>query len=99
MERVFSVDDMSNQFWSLPAVAHVAGAAAKEETSAMNRSPSEWAFQRFLQEAREDNKALQFPPRSSSSLSASSPGASRTSSSAGPKKDVVQIKHQPQLYT
>ncbi|XAR63597.1 hypothetical protein NMG60_11023596 [Bertholletia excelsa] len=98
MDRVFSVDDMSDQFWSPPAAAHLAGAAAKEETSAMNRSPSEWAFQRFLQETQEDNKALQSSPRSSSSVSASGPGASRTSSSAGPEKDVVQIKHQPQLY-
>lgn len=52
MDRVFSVDDISDQFWSPPQVA-----PAEEESSSisaskmMNRCASEWAFQRFLQEA------------------------------------------------
>lgn len=46
MDRVFSVDGISDQFWS-PAIS----AAGKDECSKMNRSASEWAFHRFLQEA------------------------------------------------
>lgn len=44
MDRVFSVEDISDQFWSPPA---------REESSKlmMNRSDSEWAFQSFLQQA------------------------------------------------
>ncbi|RDX85454.1 Light-inducible protein CPRF2, partial [Mucuna pruriens] len=45
MERVLSVDEITEQYW----------VAAKKETckskSKMNRSESEWAFQQFLQEA------------------------------------------------
>ncbi|CAJ1961074.1 unnamed protein product [Sphenostylis stenocarpa] len=45
MERVLSVDEISEQFW----------VAARKESckseSKMNRSESEWAFQQFLQEA------------------------------------------------
>ncbi|WVY93766.1 hypothetical protein V8G54_032854 [Vigna mungo] len=45
MERVLSVDEISEQYW----------VAAKKESckskSKMNRSESEWAFQQFLQEA------------------------------------------------
>ncbi|KAF7817835.1 Light-inducible protein CPRF2 [Senna tora] len=48
MDRVFSVDEISDQFWSPPI------ATGKVESSAMNRSASEWAFQRFLQEASSD---------------------------------------------
>ncbi|XP_059302792.1 light-inducible protein CPRF2-like [Lycium ferocissimum] len=41
MDSVFSVDDISDQLWSSPPPT-------------MNRSSSEWAFQRFLQEATTD---------------------------------------------
>ncbi|KAJ1413885.1 Basic-leucine zipper domain [Sesbania bispinosa] len=46
MERVFSVDEISEEYWS----------AARDESSCkskskMNRSASEWAFQQFLKEA------------------------------------------------
>ncbi|XP_038714847.1 light-inducible protein CPRF2-like isoform X2 [Tripterygium wilfordii] len=44
MDRVFSDDEISDhQFWSPPQ--------SRDEPSVMNRSLSEWAFQRFLQEA------------------------------------------------
>lgn len=43
MDRVFSVGEISEQFWSNPPDA----------SSKMNRSESEWAFQRFLQEAQQ----------------------------------------------
>ncbi|KAI9076544.1 hypothetical protein K1719_041530 [Acacia pycnantha] len=45
MDRVFSVDEISDQFWSSPM------STGTHEPSKMNRSASEWAFQRFLQEA------------------------------------------------
>jgi hypothetical protein len=46
MDRVFSVDEISDQFWSPPLPS---GTGQLDESSRMNRSPSEWAFQRFLQ--------------------------------------------------
>lgn len=48
MDRVFSVDELSDQFW-LPPPSHPPFPAPDEPK--MNRSASEWAFQRFLQEA------------------------------------------------
>ncbi|CAO2833010.1 unnamed protein product [Amaranthus hypochondriacus] len=46
MDRVFSVGDISDQFWSPPPQP-----PPLNDDPIMNRSPSEWAFQRFLQEA------------------------------------------------
>ncbi|KAL0375629.1 UNVERIFIED_CONTAM: Light-inducible protein CP [Sesamum calycinum] len=64
MDRVFSVDEMADQFWSAhqpPVRLHedadveqpssFAAAESSSKVMRMNRSPSEWAFQRFLQEA------------------------------------------------
>ncbi|KAJ6974687.1 hypothetical protein NC653_030724 [Populus alba x Populus x berolinensis] len=46
MERVFSVEDnITEHFWSPPPPP------PPEDLSKMNRSESEWAFERFLQEA------------------------------------------------
>ncbi|KAI4301919.1 hypothetical protein L6164_035155 [Bauhinia variegata] len=61
MDRVFSVDEISEQFWSPPMAI---SAAATDESSKMNRSASEWAFQRFLQEASVPSQTS--PPSSSS---------------------------------
>ncbi|RDX63485.1 Light-inducible protein CPRF2 [Mucuna pruriens] len=58
MDRVFSVDEISDHFWSPPI--QVSGA---DESSKMSRSASEWAFQRFLQEA---SSSAPSPPSSSS---------------------------------
>ncbi|XP_071710409.1 light-inducible protein CPRF2-like [Rutidosis leptorrhynchoides] len=64
MDRMFSVDDIAGHFWS-PSPADVNGAGDEDESSSsssasknnnnnkstmMNRSMSEWAFQRFIQE-------------------------------------------------
>ncbi|KAI4350061.1 hypothetical protein L6164_010586 [Bauhinia variegata] len=77
MDRVFSVDEISEQFWSPPVAIP---ATARDESCKMNRSASEWAFQRFLQEA--------------SAASETSPPSS--SSAADRKDDVpVEIKEQP----
>ncbi|XP_022965773.1 light-inducible protein CPRF2-like isoform X2 [Cucurbita maxima] len=50
MDRVFSAGEISDQYWSSLPVAEPppAGVGSK-----MSRSASEWAFQRFLQEASE----------------------------------------------
>ncbi|XP_073045428.1 light-inducible protein CPRF2-like [Primulina eburnea] len=60
MDRVFSVDDIADHFWSPnpPPISlhdeehhHPAAASSSSETTRINRSSSEWALQRFLQEA------------------------------------------------
>ncbi|MQL86068.1 hypothetical protein Taro_018586 [Colocasia esculenta] len=54
MERVFSVEEISDSFWaSSSSSPH--SAAGSSDPKAINRSPSEWAFQRFLQEAVPDS--------------------------------------------
>ncbi|GAV75773.1 bZIP_1 domain-containing protein/bZIP_C domain-containing protein [Cephalotus follicularis] len=65
MDRVFSVEEMADQFWS--------PATAGEESAKMNRIPSEWAFQRFLQEVSVAAAAA-VVVRSASADSSSSPG-------------------------
>ncbi|KAA8544920.1 hypothetical protein F0562_019685 [Nyssa sinensis] len=84
MDRVFSVDDIADQFWALPPI-HLTQATAGEETKTMNRSSSEWAFQRFLQEASASETS---PPFSSVTVSASASAAS----SLKPDNEVVEIK-------
>ncbi|KAL5138861.1 Light-inducible protein CPRF2 [Glycine soja] len=59
MDRVFSVDDISDHFWPPPPIP-VSGA---NTSSQMSRSASEWAFQRFIQEA---SASAPSPPSSSS---------------------------------
>ncbi|KAL5068631.1 hypothetical protein RYX36_019518 [Vicia faba] len=58
MDRVFSVDEIPEHFWSPPI--HLSGA---DDSSKMSRSASEWAFQRFIQEA---SVSATSPPSSSS---------------------------------
>ncbi|XP_022143177.1 light-inducible protein CPRF2 isoform X2 [Momordica charantia] len=55
MDRVFSVGEISDQYWSsqtaaAPPPPSRPPAMAADVGSKMNRSASEWAFQRFLQE-------------------------------------------------
>ncbi|KAK4339510.1 hypothetical protein RND71_040972 [Anisodus tanguticus] len=65
MDRVFSVDDddISDHFWSTPPPPTESGldsptaAANTYSKMMMNRSSSEWAFQRFLQEAASSTMA------------------------------------------
>ncbi|KAK4596430.1 hypothetical protein RGQ29_014456 [Quercus rubra] len=88
MDRVFSVDEMSDQFWSPPphphqhpqppqapsSSAHSPPQTADESSKMMNRSASEWAFQRFLQ--------LEVEPSETETTTASSPA---------PQNDVVLL--------
>lgn len=64
MDRVFSVDDIADQFWSPPPAVRLSDEEEMTTTSTssqammmMNRSSSEWAFQRFLQEAQAKTNA------------------------------------------
>ncbi|XP_023874850.1 light-inducible protein CPRF2 isoform X1 [Quercus suber] len=86
MDRVFSVDEMSDQFWSPPphphpqppqapsSSAHSPPQTADESSKMMNRSASEWAFQRFLQ--------LEVEPSETETT---------TASSSAPQNDVVLL--------
>ncbi|KAM1353996.1 hypothetical protein FF1_033580 [Malus domestica] len=71
MDKVFSVEEMADQLWSSTAPPANDGAAEGE----LNRSASEWAFQRFLQEASPHSPSPSPPtlppPRPSSSSSSS----------------------------
>ncbi|KAM3378368.1 light-inducible protein CPRF2 [Capsicum galapagoense] len=85
MDRVFSVDDdIGDHFWSTPpstaelGVDSLTSAAANSYSKMMNRSSSEWAFQRFLQEATAAS-----PPQ---------PPTMASSSSSSHQNDVVEIK-------
>ncbi|NP_001105687.1 opaque2 heterodimerizing protein 1 [Zea mays] len=55
MERVFSVEEIPNPYWVPPhpqsAAAGAVAAPAGEAAGLMNRCPSEWYFQKFLEEA------------------------------------------------
>ncbi|XP_055820176.1 light-inducible protein CPRF2-like [Solanum dulcamara] len=54
MDTVFSVDDIADQLWSSPPqmrLSHDLDSSTISSSKMMNRSSSEWAFQRFLQEA------------------------------------------------
>ncbi|XP_059652768.1 light-inducible protein CPRF2 [Cornus florida] len=86
MDRVFSVDDIAGQFWSPPPIC-LEQASAEEESKMMNRSSSEWAFQKFLQEASASDNSPP-PPSVPASSSVGDGGAS----SAMPKSDVVEIR-------
>ncbi|XP_047971238.1 light-inducible protein CPRF2-like isoform X1 [Salvia hispanica] len=64
MDSVFSVDDISDGFWSThapPVFLHDDDDAHHPTSSSaagMNRSPSEWALQRFLQEATSPDHSI-----------------------------------------
>lgn len=95
MDRVFSVDDdIGDHFWSTPPTAELgvdsptsaaaAAAAAISYSKMMNRSSSEWAFQRFLQEAAgAAGTTTSSPPQ---------PPTMASSSSSSHQNDVVEIK-------
>ncbi|NP_001105315.1 opaque2 heterodimerizing protein 2 [Zea mays] len=60
MERVFSMEEIPNPYWAPPHPQPAAGGAvaapggvggAGDEAGAMNRCPSEWYFEKFLEEA------------------------------------------------
>ncbi|KAI3857755.1 hypothetical protein MKW92_001132 [Papaver armeniacum] len=92
MERVFSVEEISDPFWTqTPQIP--GGGGGGDENHHMNRSSSEWAFQRFLQEA------VTSPTNSLSSSTSNTvvplfpPSTLLPSSSArSPDEEVIEIK-------
>lgn len=65
MERVFSIAEITEQYW-------LTSKACKEGESKMNRSDSEWAFQQFLQQQEQEAaNTSNAKPCSSSSTSTS----------------------------
>ncbi|KAM7251493.1 hypothetical protein ACFE04_023376 [Oxalis oulophora] len=54
MQRVFSVEEIPDPFWSSPPSTTV---TQPDGMSTLNRSSSEWAFQRFIQEVSAVNKS------------------------------------------
>ncbi|PIA45136.1 hypothetical protein AQUCO_01700582v1 [Aquilegia coerulea] len=102
MERVYSVEEISNPFWQSPPPS------LGLEDPKMNRSSSEWAFQRFLQQelpSPSPSPVVQPPPPPSSStiVTTSSSSSSNSQSSDLSKinstkpifidKEVVEIKN------
>lgn len=89
MDRVFSVEEISDPFWLSSHSSSSAAAAADESSNnnnnnninnKMNRSSSEWAFQRFLEEA---------------SISQNNPSRSLSSPSSSLNEKPIEIKDPP----
>ncbi|KAJ0966436.1 hypothetical protein J5N97_027574 [Dioscorea zingiberensis] len=105
MERVFSVDEISEPFWApspAPSAAEVA-AGAGAGRGPMNRSPSEWFFEKFLEEAAVRDSSLISsmktagnPSPNSDSNPNASVASSVVSSKGGGGGDVAEVKRQPQ---
>lgn len=101
MDRVFSVEDIADQFWSPPPVRLSQAADIDLDSSAsskmMNRSSSEWAFQRFLQEASANSAtavAVDQTAAPPSSVAAASSATSSSHSQKSLQSDVVEIPGQ-----
>jgi hypothetical protein len=63
MERVFSVEEIPDPYWAQPS-PRASGAAANAHPGgegAMNRSSSEWYFQKFLEDAVLDSPVGENP--------------------------------------
>ncbi|XP_043692363.1 light-inducible protein CPRF2-like [Telopea speciosissima] len=110
MERVFSVEEISDPFWPTPTAppSHPT-TRTDDEHNKMNRSYSEWAFQRFLQEASASENSPS-PASSSAATTTTSPSAvipsssvslpsssTKRASDAGREldDDVIEIKDPP----
>lgn len=85
MDRVFSVEELADHFWSSPPPIRQSGT----EPPNMNRSSSEWAFQRFLQEAASSS--------SSSAAAVAAPPVEVVVNGEN-DNDVIEIKDQVQQH-
>lgn len=104
MDRAFSVDDISEAFWTSssapPAPSSAYSTSGGASASAMNRSPSEWLFQKFLEEtAMLSPKAVpnssaprDINPNPNPSTSSSANGGVGNSLVGSGGDDVVEIK-------
>ncbi|KAK9083590.1 hypothetical protein Scep_030061 [Stephania cephalantha] len=83
MDRVFSVDEFPDSFWRSPS-----NPSDESGDPKMNRSASEWAFQRFLQEAIVTSpSSSSIDPRNLGSFNKSAAAAAAADS----ENDVVEI--------
>ncbi|CAA6653680.1 unnamed protein product [Spirodela intermedia] len=76
MERAFPVEEISDPYWASSSSSPRSGAASSN-SKLMNRSPSEWAFQRFLQEADADGPSASVVSTAAACPRASDAGASK----------------------
>ncbi|KAF7068235.1 hypothetical protein CFC21_074010 [Triticum aestivum] len=68
MERgVFSVEEIPDPFWGQPSPRPAGAAGGGGAEGAMNRCPSEWYFQKFLEEAVLDSPAADPAPMAGAS--------------------------------
>lgn len=112
MERVFSVDEMSDPFWAAyPAAAGLPSpAAGGGPRGLMNRSPSEWYFEKFLEVAEEaaiPGTTLPHPPNPNvspdcnpnrapaSAVASNSSGRGSKDGGRGEDDELVEIKQPP----
>ncbi|XP_042518186.1 light-inducible protein CPRF2 [Macadamia integrifolia] len=112
MDRVFSVEEISDPYgWPAPPrpPSH-SSMRTNEEQKMMNRSSSEWAFERFLQEASASENSQSPASSSAAAADTPSPPAVLSSSFVSPSSssskrvgdggrerddDVVEIKDRP----
>ncbi|KAM3278879.1 hypothetical protein ACQJBY_046276 [Aegilops geniculata] len=67
MERVFSVEEIPDPFWGQPSPRPAGASGGGGAEGAMNRCPSEWYFQKFLEEAVLDSPAADPTPMAGAS--------------------------------
>ncbi|XP_073115947.1 bZIP transcription factor RISBZ2 isoform X4 [Elaeis guineensis] len=107
MERVFSVDEMSDSFWAA-AAGLPSPAAGGRPRGLMNRSPSEWYFEKFLEVAEEEAaipRTTPPPPANpnldpdynrnpppASAVASNSSGGGRKDGGRGGEDELVEIK-------
>lgn len=101
MERAFPVEEISDAYWASSSSSPRSGAASSN-SKLMNRSPSEWAFQRFLQEAETDGPSASIVSTATACPRASDAAASKSSASSecrprkGGKEDgMVEVRNLP----
>ncbi|KAI3957552.1 hypothetical protein MKX01_001911 [Papaver californicum] len=93
MERVFSVEEISDPFWT--QTPQIPGGGGGGEDHHMNRSSSEWAFQRFLQEAVVTSPTNSLSSSTSNTVVPLFPPPTllpSSSSSRSPDEEVIEIK-------
>ncbi|KFK34704.1 hypothetical protein AALP_AA5G180800 [Arabis alpina] len=100
MHIVFSVDDLTESFWPVPAPAPSPGstpAPAPTVAEGMTRSQSEWAFHRLLKEmSGSDSSPTSNVIERSSPTIQSEQSLSRLEESVDETSDVVEIQKPPQ---
>ncbi|XP_078429820.1 light-inducible protein CPRF2-like [Wolffia australiana] len=92
MERAFSMEEISNHIWPSSSASSSHAAADGEEQKLMNRSSSEWAFQRFLQEANSNGEAQDRASEPAVDNADEKPTPCQGSKISAEEDDVAEIK-------